>query len=462
MKLFLDNIRGFNKCFIDINQVNFLVGENSTGKSSFLSILSLFSDPQFNFSGEFRNSFVNFGLFEDIVNKNSSNQTTFSIGLVKNGKSALLGRRFNYDSLFLIFNEMNEFPSINTIICRAKTSCLKVEISRSEIKYFLYSIKSSSDYPDEKLFLDLIDNKKFDNKNLLDKGNINIKGIQGELIAYIIRSVGDLPFLFPFRDDNKTQHEIEKKRKLYSDFGGQERFFEREKNLLENTTWIGPIRTEPQPLYQPTDKQYSAEGEHIPTILRDIFDKKESMASKRIIKLLESFGKVSGLFDKISISKLQKHKKTSPFDINVSLQKKTLKISNVGYGISQILPILTEIARSPKDSIFLVQQPEIHLHPRSQAFFGEFLFTQFKEENKSFFIETHSDFVIDRFKLQLRKLNNNGIHKKINFLFFESDNKGNTVKTIEIDKNGEYGEKQPENFRNFFLKEELDLLGFSD
>ena len=230
--------------------------------------------------------------------------------------------------------------------------------------------------------------------------------------------------------------------------------------MLENTTWIAPIRTKPQSLYQSTDKQYSAEGEHIPTILRDIFDEKESMTSKRIIKLLDSFGKASGLFDTISISKLQKNKKNSPFEINFSLQGKTLKISNIGYGVSQILPILTEISRRPKDSIFLIQQPEVHLHPRSQAFFAEFLFKQFKEENKSFFIETHSDFVIDRFRLQLRKLKNNGIHKKVHFLFFESNNKGNIVSTIEIDKKGEYGEKQPENFRNFFLKEELNLLGF--
>ena len=197
MKLFLDNIRGFNNCFIDINQVNFLVGENSTGKSSFLSILSLFSDPQFNFSGEFKNSFVNFGLFEDIVNKNSSNQTTFSIGLVNNGKSALLGRHFNYDSLFLIFNEKDGYPSINTIICRAKTSCLKTKFLSDKIKYFLYSIKSSNDYPYEKFFLDLIENEELANKNLLDKGIVNIKGIPEEYISFIVRRIGDLPFIFP-------------------------------------------------------------------------------------------------------------------------------------------------------------------------------------------------------------------------------------------------------------------------
>src|SRR3989338_2136469 len=128
MKLFLDNLRGFNNCFIDINQVNFLVGENSTGKSSFLSILSLFSDTQFNFSGEFRNSFVNFGLFEDIINKNSSNNETFHIGFIKNGKQTLLDSNFTYDSLLLVFKEKDGFPNISTILCRAKTSFLKVEV----------------------------------------------------------------------------------------------------------------------------------------------------------------------------------------------------------------------------------------------------------------------------------------------------------------------------------------------
>src|SRR6185295_6318123 len=146
--------------------------------------------------------------------------------------------------------------------------------------------------------------------------------------------------------------------------------------ILKKTIWISPIRTKPQPFYQPTDKQYSPEGEHIPTILRDIFEKKKTITSKRIIQLLERFGKASGLFDKISISKLQQQKKNSLFEINFSLHGNIIKISNVGYGVSQILPILTEIARQPKESIFLIQQPEVHLHPRSQAFFGEFLFTQ--------------------------------------------------------------------------------------
>ncbi|OFY62800.1 MAG: hypothetical protein A3H98_10035 [Bacteroidetes bacterium RIFCSPLOWO2_02_FULL_36_8] len=461
MKLFLDNLRGFNNCFIDINQVNFLVGENSTGKSSFLSILSLFSDTQFNFSGEFRNSFVNFGLFEDIINKNSSNNETFHIGFIKNGKQTLLDSNFTYDSLLLVFKEKDGFPNISTILCRAKTSFLKVEVGKTELNYSLFSVNTSL-YSDKQLFSDIIINKEFELKNIIDNGNVSIKGISGELLRYIINDIGNIPFMFRFSEHSIKETEIDKKRKLYSDFRKNQRMlFPRERNLLGNTIWIDPIRSKPQPLYQPTDKQYSAEGEHIPTILRDIFDDKESPNSKSIIRLLESFGNASGLFDKIYISKLQKQKKNSPFEINFSLHGNTIKISNIGYGVSQILPILTEIARNPKESIFFIQQAEVHLHPRSQAFFGEFIFTQFKEENKSFFIETHSDYVIDRFRLLIRKSKSEEIHKKVNFLFFES-NKDNTVTTISIDKNGDYGEGQPENFRNFFLKEELDILGFSD
>ena len=43
---------------------------------------------------------------------------------------------------------------------------------------------------------------------------------------------------------------------------------------------------------------------------------------------------------------------------------------DVGYGVSQALPVLTELLREDCSPVFLLQQPEVHLHPSAQAALG--------------------------------------------------------------------------------------------
>jgi predicted ATPase len=146
----------------------------------------------------------------------------------------------------------------------------------------------------------------------------------------------------------------------------------------------------------------------------------------------------------------------SPFELDIILEDKPLNISNVGYGVSQSLPILIELFARIKGSWFAIQQPEVHLHPRAQATLGDVFYFIAEKENKKLLIETHSDFIIDRFRANFKK-NSSTIDAQV--LFFERVNGVNKVHSIRIHKNGMYDENQPESFRSFFIKEELDILG---
>ena len=139
-----------------------------------------------------------------------------------------------------------------------------------------------------------------------------------------------------------------------------------------------------------------------------------------------------------------------------------MRITNVGYGVSQSLPIVTEIFRRKKGTGFLIQQPEVHLHPKAQAQVGELIFKEAIESNKVFFIETHSDYIIDRIRMLLRKSKKKNLNGKVNLLFFERNDEGNKVTKIPIDDNGNLDSNQPDSYREFFLKEQLDLLGYSE
>ena len=136
---------------------------------------------------------------------------------------------------------------------------------------------------------------------------------------------------------------------------------------------------------------------------------------------------------------------------------------DVGYGVSQILPILVDILDPPAfyrhRRMYLLQQPEIHLHPTAQAELSSLLVTSANGSNRSFIVETHSDYMIDRARIEIR---NGSIRPEdVSLIYFEP--KGNivTVHNIGFDKMGNM-EGVPPHFREFFLKESDRLMGFED
>ena len=118
-------------------------------------------------------------------------------------------------------------------------------------------------------------------------------------------------------------------------------------------------------------------------------------------------------------------------------------IIDVGYGISQILPILVQILDPPSSRgpvtempFFLLQQPEIHLHPKAQAELSSLLATLAGQGKRSFLVETHSDYMIDRARIEIRK--GTIRPEEVSLIYLEP--KGQTVKVhnISFDKTGRY------------------------
>jgi predicted ATPase len=218
--------------------------------------------------------------------------------------------------------------------------------------------------------------------------------------------------------------------------------------------WLAPIRTKPKRTYDGYGKPFSPEGEHTPYLLRKQLNTKAT--AEKFQKALEAFGASSGLFRQVQIKQFGTDA-TSPFELHVVLGKRPLRINSVGYGVSQALPVVVELLSRRKGCWFAIQQPEVHLHPRAQAALGDVLFQLMVHEGKHFLIETHSDFTIDRFRKNYR----DGKHERYSsqVLFFKRVNGGNRVIPLKISANGEYPQEQPKSFREFFLKEQMEILG---
>ena len=80
--------------------------------------------------------------------------------------------------------------------------------------------------------------------------------------------------------------------------------------------------------------------------------------------------------------------------------QKPLPLSAVGVGVSQILPILVMGLLAPKDTLLMVEQPELHLHPSVQARLGDF-FVGLTKCNKQCLIETHSENLVSQLRYHI-------------------------------------------------------------
>ena len=74
---------------------------------------------------------------------------------------------------------------------------------------------------------------------------------------------------------------------------------------------------------------------------------------------------------------------------------------NVGFGLTQVLPIVVAVLASSKDKVLLVENPEVHLHPRAQQEIG-FLLARAASSGVQVILETHSDHVLNGARLAVR------------------------------------------------------------
>ncbi len=129
-----------------------------------------------------------------------------------------------------------------------------------------------------------------------------------------------------------------------------------------------------------------------------------------------------------------------------------LNLNQVGIGISQLLPIIVLILTSKKHDILLIENPEVHLHPKLQALFVDLcLFAV--ENNRKLVVETHSEHVINRLRYKVK--GSPHYLEKVCVLFLDKLEGDIQYTEVHIDKDGKI-DFWPE---NFFDQSYKDLLG---
>lgn len=132
---------------------------------------------------------------------------------------------------------------------------------------------------------------------------------------------------------------------------------------------------------------------------------------------------------------------------------------NVGFGLTQVLPILVAVLSAHPDDLILIENPEVHLHPAGQALMGGFL-AQAASSGIQIILETHSDHLLNGIRRAVsRKVLT---PEQVALHFFRNPKSGlDHVASPQMDANGSI-DTWPEDFFDQYDKDMNYFAGWGD
>jgi len=229
--------------------------------------------------------------------------------------------------------------------------------------------------------------------------------------------------------------------------------------------YIGPFRIVPERIYRDSEsskKDVGVRGENVSDIL--IYNSHShgmSIVSKVSDLLKKYFGYT------LSVEELENQYYQIILTDAHSVKS---NITDVGFGISQVLPIIMQIclsaekAKSGKtpmiNDILLIEQPELHLHPAAQACLAD-LFEMCVSYNPQakLIIETHSEHLISKLQVLIADPDCHLDNSMVQILYVDKDEDGSSyINNIGIKENGKFEKEWPEDFFDQGYKLSLQLM----
>ena len=134
----------------------------------------------------------------------------------------------------------------------------------------------------------------------------------------------------------------------------------------------------------------------------------------------------------------------------------TVNITDVGFGVSQTLPVIVALLLAESGQFVYIEQPEIHLHPRAQRAMAQLLADAAKRGVKVV-VETHSSLLLRGIQTIVAKRGLPKEYVKLHWFTRRSEDGLTIINSINLDKNGAFGE-WPSDFDEVELAAESDYL----
>ena len=274
--LFVDNFRGFKNTTIPIAPVNFLVGENSTGKTSLLGLLKLFSGSKFLFDQEFQDDDVGFGHFSEMVSAHAEDRTYFHVGVIWEEEAGDKTLTIGWLATFTEDRREHRPRLSRYTLCRSGDSSLlfSLRLSGRRISYR----RRKSDKPlradDIRSLLPQWAREHREPAEAFSRLQLP-KGLPRKIpIMLALSFIGGIPA--PSRRKPKGEEE-------------EDYLFPMADVVFPpNIAWIAPVRTKPKRTYNELSFAFSPEGDHTPYLIRRMLgsrtDAKKFQSFQMVVK----------------------------------------------------------------------------------------------------------------------------------------------------------------------------------
>lgn len=411
--LTLKNFKGFSKeDSIKIKPITLIYGPNSYGKSSILQALLLLNQTV-NEGKDFRDvsllpngPMVNLGQFKDFLNKNTdNNEIKIEVSLTGNhyfdDQEDEPNKAIQDTSIFAELHFSLYFTLKNN-----KIILPKIEIFATKTDY------QNSDRPvqmkKEKIYtLRLKNSTQKDEKYEIIQESDNILGVN-----YYKKETTKISFF-----------------KLEDFITGKP--FEKLEEVIKNLVYVSSYRTKPERYYTPENNRrryVGKQGEYTAEILGYDTEVQDKEVQKKVNEWLY---KIAGY--KLSLKKDQNVNSVNLNDEKTHVQN--INLLDLGSGIAQVLPIITQAFKS-RNELILIEEPEIHLHPKAQAELGGMFADAVNEKtNNTFIIETHSENLLLRLEKLIRQ---NELSKDdVSVIYVDKNENGSYCIPLELDSEGD-------------------------
>ena len=431
----LENFRCFGeKQTVRLAPLTLLVGENSTGKTSFLALIRALWDMAYESrTPDFREYPFDLGSYDEIAHRGDPGESRadrFDVGFAKDSED---GETTKYS--FSLVKDGTVPVQAGRRISRGKQW---IQEQLPPTMPYSLRVGTGSDQ-----WRPSVEESSLDGGG---PGELNPATWVLYTLITIRRAVGT-PGMTPIDGSRQIeQHETEELLEMAMDAL-------RPPSLRPFAS--APVRSKPLRTYDSSMINFNPDGDYVPSYLSAVFSR-DADTWQFLKGRLEEFGAAAGLFNEIEIKPFESD--GSAFRVRVKeTSEKSIghwrNLVDVGYGVSQALPIVTELWRPESPSTFLLQQPEVHLHPMAQAALGS-LFCQVAGANsprRQLLVETHSDHLINRVRMDVRDEVTDLRPEDVMVLYFERDGLDVKIHEVTFDELGNVD--APSSYRGFFRTE---------
>ena len=227
--------------------------------------------------------------------------------------------------------------------------------------------------------------------------------------------------------------------------------------------YLGPLREAPHVLYDPGPSKLDlgVSGEYSAAVLH-------AQARTRVVMPTDGDGERRRLSDALDhwlrefeLADNARSEDRGRMGIGLSVTppglEREVDLTAVGVGVSQILPVILLCLLAAPGTLVILEQPELHLHPRLEQKLADFLLACARS-GRQLVVETHSDHLVNRLRHRIASDPTDATHDLIRLVFAENHDGVTSYREPEINRYGGIGDDWPAGFLDLGARQAQDLV----